>query len=87
MDANKKIVVGVIIAGVLTVLVGGIIYFRRQISKAMNYCYRFSGVQFRSLTKDAVGIDIYMVFKNFSDFALTLKGYDLDVYCVLVKSV
>lgn len=55
-------------------------FYKRQITLAMSYCYKFSNISFINTSKDRFTIDLTLKIKNQSDIRLNLPNYMFEVY-------
>lgn len=77
---KKQTVVGIVILTMGAILIGSIIYFKNQIDKAINYCYKLRAVRFIKLQKDNIIFEIDILINNRSEFDIQINSYELGVY-------
>jgi|WetSurMetagenome_2_1015567.scaffolds.fasta_scaffold324551_2 LEA14-like dessication related protein len=76
---RKSIMAVGIIASVAAIAGGIYMFYKRQISLALQYCYKIAGITIYHVRKDSINFQLILKVQNKSDFSLIINGYDLDV--------
>jgi LEA14-like dessication related protein len=70
---GATIAVGSLIAGIY-------LYYKQQVKKALQFCYKISKINIFHVRKDSFSFELFVKIQNKSNFSLILNSYDLDIY-------
>ena len=77
--AKFAISIGILV-GVGTLAYAGYTFFKTEMKKLMNWCYKIKSYKINAFDLQHIDMTLQLLFRNNSDFDLTIYGYNLNVY-------
>jgi len=77
---NKKIFGYMALAILPFPIVFGYFWFKNNIYKALDYCYKIKGIKINDISKGKISLDLFMIFKNLSNFRYKIKNIKGKLY-------
>jgi len=81
LKKKNKIILGYIALAMLPFpIIFGYFWFKDNIYKALDYCYKIRGIRINEISQSKISLDLFLIFKNLSIFKYKIKNIKGKLY-------
>jgi LEA14-like dessication related protein len=80
MGFKQTVKIVAILSGITMLTIGLIAYYKQQVEKALEYCYKIISGSVNEITRKKINVTLYIKLMNNSNFSVIINNYEIDIY-------